>query len=157
MQTRPHGGLQPGLPRHRRSRRRRLRQPRDNAYAFGHELRGLSPCGRRAVESGRVKVASETSNAGYQRRLLAAAMGVPFMPITSLLGTSTLEQSSAKVIRHLERQSDLPGPRLLPRRVAVPRSALRQVWDWQFDCILADDFEFARHAAADYDHGGDRR
>ena len=69
----------------------------DVAYAFGHELRGLSPCGRRAVESGQVKVTSEISNAGYQW-LLAAAMGVPFMPVRSLLGTNTIEHSSAKVI-----------------------------------------------------------
>ncbi len=33
------------------------------AYAFGHELRGLSPAGRRAVESGKVKVVAEISNA----------------------------------------------------------------------------------------------
>ena len=35
------------------------------AYTFGHELRGLSPAGRRAVETGQVKVVAEISNAGY--------------------------------------------------------------------------------------------
>ncbi len=44
------------------------------AYAFAHELRGLSPCGRRAVESGQVRVIGEISNASYQWRFLAAAM-----------------------------------------------------------------------------------
>jgi len=29
------------------------------AYAFGHELRGLSPASRRAVETGKCKVVSE--------------------------------------------------------------------------------------------------
>ncbi|HAL62415.1 MAG TPA: CoA transferase subunit A, partial [Chloroflexi bacterium] len=48
------------------------------AYCFGHELRGLSPAGRRAVESGQCQVIAETSNAGYQWRFLAAMMGLPF-------------------------------------------------------------------------------
>ena len=70
----------------------------DVAYGFAHELRGLSPCGRRAIESGQVKVTGEMSNAGYQWRFLAAAMGVPFMPVRSMLGTNTIEHSSAQVI-----------------------------------------------------------
>ena len=49
------------------------------AYAFGHELRGLSPASRRMVESGRCQVTGEISNAGYQWRFLAAMMGVPFV------------------------------------------------------------------------------
>jgi acyl CoA:acetate/3-ketoacid CoA transferase alpha subunit len=53
------------------------------AYAFGHELRGLSPAGRRAVETGKCKVVAEISNAGYQWRFLAAAMGLPFIPPAS--------------------------------------------------------------------------
>jgi 3-oxoacid CoA-transferase subunit A/glutaconate CoA-transferase subunit A len=68
------------------------------AYAFGHELRGLSPCGRRAVESGQVKVVGELSNASYQWRFLAASMGVPFIPVRSMLGTDTLKYSSARVM-----------------------------------------------------------
>lgn len=68
------------------------------AYAFGHELRGLSPAGRRAVEAGRCKVVAEISNAGYQWRFLAAAMGVPFVPVRMLMGTDTLAKSSAKVV-----------------------------------------------------------
>jgi 3-oxoacid CoA-transferase subunit A/glutaconate CoA-transferase subunit A len=68
------------------------------AYAFGHELRGLSPAGRRNVESGRCKVVAEITNAGYQWRFLAGAMGIPFMPVRSMLGTDTLAKSSAKVV-----------------------------------------------------------
>jgi 3-oxoacid CoA-transferase subunit A/glutaconate CoA-transferase subunit A len=67
------------------------------AYAFGHELRGLSPTGRRAAESGRVKVLAEISNAGFQWRFKAAAMGLPFFPARIMLGTDTLRYSSAKV------------------------------------------------------------
>jgi 3-oxoacid CoA-transferase subunit A/glutaconate CoA-transferase subunit A len=69
------------------------------AYAFGHELRGLSPASRRVVESGGCRVVAETSNAGYQWRFLAAMMGIPFMPSRNLLGTDTLKRSSAKVVQ----------------------------------------------------------
>lgn len=68
------------------------------AYSFGHELRGLSPAGRRAVEMGRVKVVAEISNAGFQWRFKAAAMGLPFLPTRVMLGSDTLRYSSAKVV-----------------------------------------------------------
>ncbi len=69
------------------------------AYCFGHELRGLSPASRRAAESGRLKVATEISNAGFQWRLKAAAMGLPFIPTRVMLGTDTFKFSSAKSVR----------------------------------------------------------
>ena len=50
------------------------------AYAHGHELRGLSPAGRRATESGRVKIVAELSNAAFQWRFKAASMGPPMVP-----------------------------------------------------------------------------
>lgn len=65
------------------------------AYAFGHELRGLSPNGRRAVESGQVKVVAEISNAAYQWRFLAGMMGIPFIPVRNMAGTDTFTHSSA--------------------------------------------------------------
>ena len=68
------------------------------AYAFGHELRGLAPASRRRVESGECKVLAEISNAGYQWRLLAGMMGLPFIPTRTMLGTDTLKHSSAAVI-----------------------------------------------------------
>jgi len=49
------------------------------AYSFGHELRGLSPASRRAVETGRVKVVTEWSNAALQWRFKAAS-GLPWIP-----------------------------------------------------------------------------
>jgi len=68
------------------------------AYSFGHELRGLSPASRRMVESGRVKAVTETSNAGFQWRLKAAAMGLPFLPARGLLGTDTFKKSSGLAV-----------------------------------------------------------
>jgi len=62
------------------------------------EVYGISACLRRAVESGRVKT-TEWSNGGIAWRFKAAAMGVPFLPIRSMLGTDTLNYSAAKVIQ----------------------------------------------------------
>ncbi|MBS7635289.1 CoA transferase subunit A [Candidatus Bathyarchaeota archaeon] len=68
------------------------------AYSFGHELRGLSPAGRRAAEEGGVRVVAELSNAGFQWRFKAAAMGLPFLPTRVMLGSDTLHYSSARVV-----------------------------------------------------------
>ncbi len=68
----------------------------DHTY-IGMEVYGISSCLRREVESGRVKCV-DWSNAGIAWRLKAAAMGVPFIPVRSMLGTDTLKYSAAKVI-----------------------------------------------------------
>ena len=65
---------------------------------IGLEVYGLSNCLRREVESGRVEKVVEWSNAGIAWRFKAAAMGVPFIPVRSMLGTDTLKFSAAKVI-----------------------------------------------------------
>jgi acyl CoA:acetate/3-ketoacid CoA transferase alpha subunit len=117
------------------------------AYAFGHELRGLSPCGRRAVESGQVKVTGEISNAGFQWRFLAAAMGVPFMPVRSMLGTDTIKKSSARVI-----EDPWSGKPICLVPACYPDAALfhvhrcDQYGNAQIDGILVEDFELARAA-----------
>ncbi len=64
----------------------------------GWEVYGISSCLRRAVESGRVKT-TEWSNAGISWRFKAAAMGVPFVAVRSMLGTDTLKYSAAKVAK----------------------------------------------------------
>jgi len=117
------------------------------AYAFGHELRGLSPAGRRAVESGQCEVVSEISNAGYQWRFLAGMMGVPFVPARNLLGTDTLKKSACKVVR--DPWSGKPVC-LIP--AAYPDVALFHVprcdiyGNAQIEGILIMDFELARAA-----------
>jgi glutaconate CoA-transferase, subunit A len=70
----------------------------DNAYVGGLEARGLSPHFRRYVESGRVEM-TEWSNASLAWRLRAGAMGVPFLPTRSMLGSETFERSAAVQIR----------------------------------------------------------
>ncbi len=69
----------------------------DAAYIVGLEVRGLSPNARRYIESGAVQV-TEWSNATLGWRYKAAAMGVPFLPATSLMGTDTFKYSGAKEI-----------------------------------------------------------
>src|SRR5262245_34480414 len=69
----------------------------DIAYVIGLEARGLSPHARRVLESGTVEVC-EWTNYALAVRLQAAAMGVPFLPSRSMLGTDTLAHSAAKVI-----------------------------------------------------------
>jgi acyl CoA:acetate/3-ketoacid CoA transferase alpha subunit len=70
----------------------------DRAYSGGHEVRGLSPAFRRAAESGQIEV-QEWSNASFQWRFRAAAMGIPFMPTRILMGTDTFKYSGAKVAK----------------------------------------------------------
>src|SRR3989442_820765 len=59
--------------------------------------RGLSPHARRVLESGTVQCV-EWSNYTLALRYTAAAMGVPFVPARSLLGTDTFAHSPAKLI-----------------------------------------------------------
>jgi acyl CoA:acetate/3-ketoacid CoA transferase alpha subunit len=66
---------------------------------IGLEVYGISNCLRREVESGRVERCVEWSNAGIAWRFKAAAMGVPYLPVRSMLGTDTLKYSAAKVAR----------------------------------------------------------
>jgi acyl CoA:acetate/3-ketoacid CoA transferase alpha subunit len=68
----------------------------DHTY-IGMEVYGISNCLRREVEEGRVKCV-DWSNAGIAWRFKAAAMGVPFIPVRSMLGTDTLKHSAAKVV-----------------------------------------------------------
>lgn len=117
------------------------------AYAFGHELRGLSPAGRRAVESGQCKVVAEISNGGYQWRFLAGMMGIPFIPARTMLGTDTFKRSACKAVR--DPWSGKPVC-LIP--AAYPDVAMFHVprcdmyGNAQIDGILVEDFELARAA-----------
>jgi acyl CoA:acetate/3-ketoacid CoA transferase alpha subunit len=65
---------------------------------MGLEVYGTSSALRRAVESGQVETVVEWSNAGLSWRFKAASMGVPFVPVRSMLGTDTLKYSAGKVV-----------------------------------------------------------
>ncbi len=117
------------------------------AYSFGHELRGLSPAGRRAVESGQVQVVAEISNGGYQWRFLAGMLGIPFIPVRNMAGTDTFAKSSAKQVR-----DPWSGKCVTLLPAAYPDVALLHVprcdkyGNAQIDGILVEDFELARAA-----------
>jgi 3-oxoacid CoA-transferase subunit A/glutaconate CoA-transferase subunit A len=117
------------------------------AYCFGHELRGLSPASRRMVEEGHCQVIAETSNAGYQWRFLAAAMGLPFVPTRSLLGTDTLAHSSAKVVA--DPWSGKPIcllPACYPDVAIIHVTRCDRYGNAQVDGTIMEDFELARAA-----------
>lgn len=69
----------------------------DISYIVGLEARGLSPHARRVIESGTVETV-EWSNYALALRFTAAAMGVPFVPARSMLGTDTFKHSPAQEI-----------------------------------------------------------
>lgn len=69
----------------------------DAAYIVGLEARGLSPHARRVMQSGEVEVC-EWTNYALACRLQAAAMGVPFIPSRTMMGTETFTYSGAKEI-----------------------------------------------------------
>jgi len=69
----------------------------DIAYVIGLEARGLSPHARRVMESGTVAF-TEWSNYALAVRLKAAAMGLPFLPARTMLGTDTFAHSAARTI-----------------------------------------------------------
>lgn len=65
----------------------------------GLEVYGVSNVFRREVESGRIEKMVEWSNAAITWRFKAASMGVPFIPVRSMLGTDTFTYSAAHVIK----------------------------------------------------------
>jgi glutaconate CoA-transferase subunit A len=69
----------------------------DAAYIVGLEARGLSPHARRVMASGEV-LCTEWSNYALAVRLKAAAMGLSFLPVRSMIGTDTYRTSAAMTI-----------------------------------------------------------
>jgi len=117
------------------------------AYSFGHELRGLSPASRRAVETGKCKITGEISNAGYQWRFLAAMMGLPFIPTRVLLGTDTFKQSSAKVIEDpFSKKPVCLLPACYPDVGIIHVPRCDKYGNVQIDGIMVEDFELSRAA-----------
>src|SRR5262245_38065042 len=84
------------------------------AYVVGLEARGLSPHARRVLESGEVQM-TEWSNYALAVRLKAAAMGLPFLPSRTMLGTDTYRRSGAREI-----ECPFTGERLLALPALYP-------------------------------------
>ena len=91
----------------------------DAAYIVGIEARGLSPHARRVMESGTLEVA-EWTNYALAVRFRAAAMGVPFLPFRSMLGTDTFKCSGAAIVKCPFTGLDLVAlPALFPDVAAI--------------------------------------
>lgn len=70
----------------------------DAAYIVGLEARGLSPNARRVVQSGEVELCEWTNHA-LSVRLQAAAAGLSYGMVRSMLGTDTFKRSAGKVVQ----------------------------------------------------------
>jgi glutaconate CoA-transferase subunit A len=118
----------------------------DIAYVVGLEARGLSPHARRVIESGTVECV-EWSNYTLALRFTAAAMGVPFVPARSLLGTDTLAHSPAKVITCPFTGEQLAAiPALYPDVAAIHVHEADRYGNCRFVGTSVADVELARAA-----------
>ncbi len=119
----------------------------DCAYAHGHELRGLSPCGRRATESGRVKIVGELSNAAFQWRFKAAAMGLPWYPARVMMGTDTFRYSSAMIVEDPFTRSPITLlPACYPDFAFIHVHRCDRYGNCQIDGTTIEDVDLARAA-----------
>jgi glutaconate CoA-transferase, subunit A len=116
----------------------------DAAYVVGLEARGLSPHARRVLESGTVKTV-EWSNYTLALRYTAAAMGVPFVPARSLLGTDTLSHGPAKVIEcPYTNEKVVAIPALYPDVAAIHVHEADRYGNCRFNGTSVADVDLAR-------------
>lgn len=116
----------------------------DIAYVVGLERRGLSPNARRYLESGAVRM-TEWSNATLGWRYKAAAMGVPFLPARSVLGTDTFRHSAAKEIQcPFSGQTLLAIPALFPDVGVIHVHRADIYGNAQVDGISIADYDLSR-------------
>jgi glutaconate CoA-transferase subunit A len=116
----------------------------DIAYVVGLERRGLSPNARRYLESGMVRM-TEWSNATLGWRYKAAAMGIPFLPARSVLGTDVYKYSAAKeIICPFTGQKLLAVPALYPDVGIVHVHRADLFGNSQVDGISIADYDMAR-------------
>ncbi len=118
----------------------------DIAYVVGLEARGLSNNARRMFQNGEVD-AVEWTNAALSWRYKAAAMGIPFMPARSMLGTDTFKYSAAKEI-----ECPYTGKKLVALPALYPDVALIHVHradiygNCQIDGIVVSDDDLVKAA-----------
>ena len=118
----------------------------DAAYVVGLEARGLSPHARRVMESGELAI-TEWSNYTLALRFKAAAMGVPFVPARSLLGTDTFTRSAAVVVPCPFTGEKLAAiPALYPDVAAIHVHEADRTGNARFSGTSVADIEVARAA-----------
>jgi glutaconate CoA-transferase subunit A len=118
----------------------------DNAYMVGLEARGLSPHARRVMESGAVEC-TEWSNYALAVRFKAAAMGLPFLPMRSLLGTDTFRHSAAReIVCPFTGEKLLAVPALYPDVAAIHVHEADRFGNCRLRGTSVADFDLARAA-----------
>jgi glutaconate CoA-transferase subunit A len=118
----------------------------DIAYVVGLEARGLSPHARRVMESGEV-AATEWTNYTLALRFKAAAMGVPFLPGRSMLGTDTFRHSAACAIAcPFTGEPLLAVPALYPDIAAIHVHEADRYGNCRIRGTTVADFDLARAA-----------
>ena len=116
----------------------------DIAYVVGLEARGLSKTSRKAFESGKVK-AVEWTNAALAWRYKAAAMGIPFMPARTTLGTDTAKYSAFETIECPYTGMKLAAfPALYPDIAIVHVHRADIYGNCQIDGIMISDHDFVK-------------
>ena len=116
----------------------------DAAYVVGVELLGLSPNYRRTFQEGKVQV-TEWTNATLAWRFKAAAMGLSFLPVRSLLGTDTIKYSRA-----IEFKCPFTGeiyalvPACSPDIAIIHVPRADKYGNCQIDGITVSDYDLAR-------------
>ncbi len=88
---------------------------------IGFENIGLAPCFRRAVEGGTMQV-EDYSNFIMTTRFMAGALGVPFMPIRSGLGSDVVTYANPEHV--IEIESPFTRERILAVRAVRPDYAI---------------------------------
>ena len=118
----------------------------DIAYVVGLEARGLSRQARRGMESGEVEF-TEWSNYTLALRFRAAAMGVPFLPAHSVLGTDTMKHSAArKIVCPFTEEQMVAVPALYPDLAVVHVHESDPFGNCRIEGISVADLDVARSA-----------
>lgn len=118
----------------------------DVAYVVGLEARGLSPHARRVMQSGEIEC-TEWSNYALALRFKAAAMGIPFIPARTMLGTDTFRYSAAKEIECPFTGEKLAAiPALFPDVAAIHVHEADRYGNARFKGTSVADIDLARAA-----------
>ncbi len=118
----------------------------DAAYIVGLEARGLSKHARKVFQSGDIKV-TEWSNAALSWRFKAAAMGIPYLPAKTMLGTDTFKYSAGKeVLCPFTGEKLLALPALHPDVAVIHVHRADVYGNCQIDGIIVADDDIAKAA-----------
>jgi len=116
------------------------------AYVVGLEARGLSPHARRVLESGEVEC-TEWTNYALAVRFKAAAMGLPFLPARTMLGTDTFRKSGARAIAcPFTGETLVALPALYPDVAVIHVHEADRYGNCRIRGITVADFDLARAA-----------